>query len=104
MQPEHIIRVARMRGRQHQPPIPVLGQDVFEDGVCFGEFDVGAIFDYGRGAGPVEVAVGVWGFEGWLAEVGFEGVGDGELFAEPDDAFGLGAAEVVDCEVGGHFG
>ena len=30
--------------------------------------------------------------------VDFEGVGEGELFAEPDDAFGLGAGEVVDCE------
>lgn len=36
--------------------------------------------------------------------MGFEGVGEGELLAEPDDAFGLGATEVVDCEGGGHFG
>lgn len=73
----------------------VFGQDVFDYGAGFGEGD-GPIGYDGGGFEGVQGFEGGWGEEGG-AGVKFEGVGEVELFAEPDYAFGLGALELGVC-------
>ena len=97
MEPVEVIGVVSVGGWDLQVAVPVVfREDILDDGARFAEFDV-AIFDYGSGSGRVE-GPQFWGGEERVAVVRFEGVGEMEFFAEPDDALGLGAAEVMDGE------
>ena len=69
---------------------------VLDTGARLADF-YGAVFDDGRGAAWVE-GFEVRGRQEGGAGVGYQVVGDGELFAEPGEALGLGGVEVVDFE------
>lgn len=70
MQPEDIVGVLGVVWGVGETAVGVLGEDVFEDGACFGEGDAAIVVcDYGGCAGPVEGAVGLWGLEGGCAVV-----------------------------------
>lgn len=100
MVPVQEIRISRIFGLQCQLAIRVSVDDVVCDGGRFGECEIrGGVFDEGRLSGFVswERFEGLGGEDG-VATVDDEFVGYAELFAEPDDALGLGQAHVVDCE------
>lgn len=74
--------------------------DVLDNSWAFGQSHRrrnGGVVDDRRGFEGVQLGKVRWGEER-AALVEFEFVGDVEFFAEPEDAFGLGVLEVVDCE------
>lgn len=99
MEPIQIIRVVGVRRGKRQPPPAMDVDDVFGTGGGFRQSYLLAggsgVLDDGGGAHGVE-GFEFGGGEERGASVDLEGVGDGEFFAEPGDAFGLGDVEVVD--------
>lgn len=106
VEPREVLCVIRLARFHRQAAAAVHVDDVLDYGAALGQHDGrrGCVVDHDGGC-----ADGVDGGEGrgraaggGVAYVGVQGVGEGEFFAEPEDALALGEAEVVDLE--GHFG
>ena len=94
VEPEQEISIIRRAGGHSEVAAAVAVDDIFGYGAAFAEgYACGGVFEEGRFAGEV-AGDGFEGFGGehWGAGVEVQFVGDGELFAEEDYAFGLGDA------------
>lgn len=90
-------------GRQRQAAAAVRVDEVLGNGAALAEDQrraaagVASVFDDGRGAERVHL-LQLLGRPERVALVEFEGVGNAELLAEPDDALGLASPHVVHDE------
>ena len=87
-----------MLGAEFEAAASVLDDDVFDDRRRLSQQQI-AILDQGCRAQRMQrLELGRREYGGGVARVVLKLVGKPQLFAEPDDAFGLGMSEVVNSE------
>ena len=100
VQPIEVLHKVRVCSSHREPVTTIPGEDVVNHRTGLGQQHI-PIGDNRRGAQRVQCLEFGWRQVGYrIADVVLERVADVQLLAEPDDAFRLRFAQVVDCQHG----